>query len=162
MATTTSGPALARGSWRLFINLLPKIGPLKTYAFNLPDAAGEKQFHRSYRASLARFAALARQQPADTAAHPPLPDTNLDTGQPTRPAAYALADQTYGELLRELHQHKFEHLTPALRQALLAYFAQGVPTPTQENEHHDDKDACRDKKTRRATEEALAALRALP
>ena len=145
-----------------FINLLPKIGPLKTYAFKLPDAAGEKKFRASYRAVLVRFATLVREQPNDTARTRPLPDTNLDTGLPTHPATYALADQTYNELLRELHKRKFEHLTPALRQALLAYYAKGVPTPTQETEHGDAKTERAVGKKRPETEEALAALRALP
>lgn len=145
-----------------FINLLPKIGPLKTYAFKLPDAAGEAKFRASYRAVLVRFVALVREQPIDTTRTHTLPDTNLDTGEPTRPAAYALADQTYAELLRELHQRKFEHLTPALRQALLAYFAKGVPTPAQQAEHSDPESQCKAEKQRPETETALAALRALP
>lgn len=144
------------------INLLPKIGPLKTYAFKLPDAAGEAKFRASYRAALVRFAALVREQPTDTTRTRTLPDTNLDTGQLTRAGAYALADQTYNELLRELHQRKFEHLTPALRQALLAYYAKGIPTPAQQAEHNDPKSQCKTEKKRPETEEALAALRALP
>ena len=146
----------------LFINLLPKIGPLKTYTFKLPDAAGEEKFRASYRAVLVRFAALVREQPTDTTTAHALPNTNLDTGQLTRPAAYALADQTYSELLRELHQHKFEHLTPALRQALLAYYANGIPTPAQETEHGNAKIERKMEQKRPETEEALAALRALP
>ena len=146
----------------LVLRVLPKIGPLKPYAFTLPDVAGEARFHRSYRATLARFCTLTREQPADTTATRPLADTNLDTGQPTRPTAYALADQTYAELLRELHKRKFEHLTPPLRQTLLSFFAQGIPTPAQEQEHNDDKAAQKAEKARKDTEEALAALRALP
>jgi hypothetical protein len=142
--------------------LLPKIGPLKTYAFTLPDAAGERLFHRSYRATLAKFLTLTQQQPADTTATLPLPNTNLDTGQLTRPTAYALADQTHAELLRELHQHKFEHLTPALRQVLVTYFANGIPTPAQQAEHTSPKLESQAEKARKDTEEALAALRALP
>lgn len=144
------------------LRLLPKIGPLKPYAFKLTDEAGALQFHRSYRASLARFCALTKAQPADTTATAPLPDTNLDTGQPTRPTAYALADQTYGKLLRELHQRRFEHLTPALRQALLTFFAQGIPTTAQETDHDDKDDEREAGQDRQKTEEALAALRALP
>ena len=144
------------------IGALPKIGPLKTYAFTLPDTQGEAKFRASYRAVLARFGTLARQQPADTARTPPLPNTNLDTGQPTRPAAYALADHTHAELLRALHQHQFAHLTPALRQALLTFYATGVPTPAQQVEHGDPKTERRAEKKRPETEAALAALRALP
>ena len=143
------------------LRVLPKIGPLKPYAFTLPDVAGTIQFHRSYQASLARFCQLVKEQPTDTTKTLPLADTNLDTGEPTHPATYVLADQTYGELLRQLHKHKFRHLTPALRAALLGYFANGIPVPTRETDRDDDN-AREAKKDRRKTEEALAALRVLP
>ena len=143
------------------LRVLPKIGPLKPYAFTLPDAAGNAQFHRSYQASLARFGTLVREQPADTTQTLPLADTNLDTGEPTHPTAYVLADQTYGELLCQLHRRDFEHLTPALRAALLSYFANGIPVPTRETDRDNDN-ARKAKKNRRKTEEALAALRARP
>ena len=143
------------------LRVLPKIGPLRPYAFTLPDAAGAIQFHRSYQASLARFGTLVQQQPADTTQTLPLPDTNLDTGAPSRPNAYVLADQTYGELLRQLYKRNFKHLTPTLRAALLSYFAQGITVPTRETDRDDDN-AREAKKNRRKTEEALAALRALP
>ena len=143
------------------LRVLPKIGPLKPYAFTLPDVPGALQFHRSYQASVARFCALVREQPADTTRTLPLADTNLDTGEPTHPTAYVLAARTYGELLRELHPHKFENLTPALREALLSYFASGIPVPNRETDRDDDN-AREARKYRRKTEQALVALRALP
>jgi hypothetical protein len=142
------------------LRVLPKIGPLKPYAFTLPDVPGALQFHRSYQDSEARFRTLVQEQPADTSRTRPLADTNLDTGAPTQPTAYVLADRTYGELLRQLHQHQFRHLTPALRQTLLRYFANGIPVPSRETDRDDDNDR-EARKYRRKTQEALAALRAL-
>ncbi|MBF9140488.1 zinc dependent phospholipase C family protein [Hymenobacter properus] len=143
------------------LRVLPKIGPLKPYAFTLPDVPGALQFHRSYQDSEARFRTLVKEQPADTSRTRPLADNNLDTGAPTQPTAYVLADRTYGELLRRLHKHKFRRLTPALRQTLLAYFANGIPVPNRETDRDDDN-AREARKYRRKTQEALAALRALP
>ena len=100
-------------------------------------------------------------QPTDTAALAPrLPNTNLDTGKPTRPTDYILADVTYDELLRELHKRKFEYLTPALQQNIVAYFAAGPPpgapparyTKATEDEQKDSK------KNRRRRQEAQEAL----
>nr|GFC71106.1 hypothetical protein [Tanacetum cinerariifolium] len=69
-------------------------------------------------------------QPTDTAAlAPKLPNTNLDTGKPTHPTDYILADVTYDDLLLELHKHNFGYLTPSLQQNILAYFAAG-PQPS--------------------------------
>ncbi|MBO0360099.1 zinc dependent phospholipase C family protein [Hymenobacter sp. BT186] len=147
------------------INLLPKIGPLKTYAFELPSAEGERQFRQSYRAVLGQFCTLTAQLPPDTTARSPhLLNTNLDTGQPARATAYQLADESYGELLRELHKRQFEHLTPALREELLTYFANGIPTPAQQTDHKapdDDEaeDQREDEQERQKTAEALEALR---
>ena len=143
------------------LRVLPKIGPLKPYAFTLPDAAGAAQFRYSYRASMARFCTLVHEQPTDTTKTLALADTNLDTGEPTHPTAYVLADQTYGALLRQLHRRDFEHLTPALRAALLSYFVSGIPVPTRETDRNNDNTR-QAKKDRSKTEEALAALRALP
>jgi len=148
------------------INLLPKIGPLQTYAFELPSPAGEQKFRQSYRAVLRDYSAVLAEQPLDTAAlDPHLLNTNLDTGQPIRPTIYHLADATYGELLRELHKHKFEHLSPGLRSELLTYFMQGVPTLAQQTDklggHDADEDQREYEQERQETEEALTALRAL-
>ena len=147
------------------LDVLPKFGPLKPYAFTLPDAAGEARFRRSYRATLARYRTLVAAQPTNPAAPPPrLPDTNLDTGAPARATHYLLADHTWAELLRELRQHQFEHLTPALRQSLLAYFTHGIPADI-EVLNDEGKTAQEDPRARRyryqQTEQALTALRAL-
>jgi hypothetical protein len=110
------------------LNLLPKVGPLKPFAFKVPNAEDGARFRTSYQEARTRFMALARRQDPDTTAAPSyLPNTNLDTGHPTRPTEYILADVTYDDLLRELQKHKFEHLTPALRQNILAFFAAGPP-----------------------------------
>jgi hypothetical protein len=142
------------------INLLPKIGPLRTYAFKLPSAEGEAVFRKSYRAVLRGYCTLTHQQPKDTLASVPLvPDTSLDTGQPTRPGSYNLADETYAEWLRELYQHHFENVPAAAKQHLLAYYADGIPVATPEEEEEDDRRETRTE--HRETEEALKALRTL-
>ena len=147
------------------LNVLPKFGPLKEYAFELPSAAGEAQFRRSYRATLEQYRRLVTRQPPDTAARPPrLPDLNLDLGQPTRPAAYQLADETYCELLRELYWHDFKHLTPALREQLLTFFRDGVPAPAAETDHlggHAHREADDPPQARRLRQQTQAALLAL-
>jgi len=139
------------------INILPKIGPLKTYAFKLPSPEGEAVFRKSYRSVLSGYAALIRQQPTDTMATiPSIPNTSLDTGQPTQPSTYGLADETYAEWLRELHQRKFEGIPAAVRQHLLSYYKNGVPTHTPEEEDEDDR--YETQKEHRETQEALQAL----
>ena len=139
------------------ISLLPKIGPLRKFTFTLPSREGEAQFRRSFAAVLSEYKTRVKQEPTDTAKRiPALPNTNLDTGQPTKAAAYALADETYGEWLVEWHKHDFEHLTPEIRQQLLTFFAKsekaGPAKPTEAAEEPKKKDM-------KKVEEALEALR---
>lgn len=148
------------------LSILPKIGPLKPFAFEVPSAADEARFRASYRDALVRYRTLALRQHIDTTAAPAyLPNTNLDTGRPTHPTDYILADQTYGRLLRELRQHKYEHLTPALRQHILAFFAAGPPPsapPTRFTEATEDaqKDSSKNRKKREEAQKALDELKA--
>lgn len=139
------------------INVLPKIGPLRKFTFTLPSREGEAQFRRSFAAVLADYKTKLKQEPTDTAKRiPTLPNTNLDTGQPTKAAAYALADQTYGDWLIEWHKHDFEHLTPEIQKQLLDFFAKsekvGSAKPTAAAEKPDKKDV-------KKVEEALEALK---
>ena len=52
------------------INLLPKIGPLRKFAFTLPDKADEQQFRRSFADALAEYRRLASRQPPDPRRRP--------------------------------------------------------------------------------------------
>jgi hypothetical protein len=66
---------------------------------------------------------------------------------------YALADETYGELVRKLADRKFENIQPALRQNILTFFDASPKPPVAEVE--------REPTTIRQTQEALKQLRAL-
>jgi hypothetical protein len=146
------------------LNILPKVGPLRVYTFRVPSTEDGARFHRSYEASLKRFRTLTTAQPTDTAAiAPKLPNTNLDTGKPTHPTDYILADVTYDELLRKLHKRKFEHLTPALQQNILAFFVAGPPPsapPARYPKATEDeqKDSKKNRRRRSEAQEALAEL----
>ena len=150
------------------LSLLPKIGPLKAYAFKVPGAADEARFRRSYRAALRHYEALVRGLPTDTTAAPAasaLPNTNLDTGRPTHPTEYVLADVTYQQLLRALHHDEFKHLTPALRQNIVAFYAAGPspdapPARSTKATEDQSKDSKKNRKRRAEAAAALSELRA--
>lgn len=101
-APIMSARAGAPGCWLSPGSCCPKLGPLQTYAFQLPGQAGEQRFRASSRRALGQYAAaLVRQQPADTAPAPPsLSNRNLDTGHATVAGAYPLAGAAHGRLLR--------------------------------------------------------------
>jgi hypothetical protein len=85
-----------------------------------------------------------------------LANTDFDTGRPTEPGEYSLADESYAKLLRELAKQNFSGLTPALRDNLLSFYQNRKPPVT------DAKKAKQpDPKDQQEMQAALAQLRAL-
>lgn len=151
------------------LSILPKIGPLRAFAFKVPSPADEARFRQGYRDALVRYVVLVREQPTDTIAARAasrLPNTNLDTGRPTQPTEYMLADVTYQQLLRELQKDKFKRLTPALQQNILAFYATGPapaapPTRFTKATEKEEKDSRKNRKNRAEAQAALEELRSL-
>jgi hypothetical protein len=54
--------------------------------------------------------------------HLQLQDLDFDTGKPSKAGEYSLADKTYAHLLDDLEKHKFDKLTPSLRQNILDFY----------------------------------------
>jgi hypothetical protein len=137
-----------------FIRVLPKIGPLKPFAFKLPTPEAEKIFRGSFRTVMAKYCADIARQPADTAAAPlALVNADFDTGHPTHAGEYGLADETYGDWVRKLAKRKFEGLNSVARQNILAFYGSTPKAPISAEEKESSK--------QRETQEALAQLRAL-
>ncbi|HEX8349586.1 MAG TPA: zinc dependent phospholipase C family protein [Hymenobacter sp.] len=139
-------------SW--IVKVLPKIGPLRPFAFKLPTPEAQVYFRSSFHKVLVSYCTLLEREPNDTLkAGPRLPNTDFDTGHPTKVGEYALADETYGELVRKLADNKFEKIHPSLRQNILTFFDANPKPPIAE----DEKEAT----TIRETQQALKELRSL-
>ncbi|MDQ2771783.1 MAG: zinc dependent phospholipase C family protein [Bacteroidota bacterium] len=137
-----------------FIRILPKVGPLKPFAFKLPTPEAERLFRASFRKTMAAYCADIARQPADSAAAPlKLVNADFDTGHPTKAGEYTMADETYGEWLRKLADKKFEYISPPMRQNILTFYGsqpKGSPSK-EENEQHKQEE----------TQQALEQLRQL-
>jgi hypothetical protein len=107
----------------LFIRLFP-FGPAKILGYRNPTPATEDLYFRSMDHVLQEYHKLVQQVSAGDLR---IPNRNLDTSWLTREGEYALADQTYADLLRRLDRDHFAHLTPAVRENILHYFAAGPP-----------------------------------
>ena len=137
-----------------FIRVLPKIGPLKPFAFKLPTPEARQFFKSSFRTVMVSYCADVARQPADTAAAPlKLVNADFDTGHITYAGEYPLADETYGEWLRKLAKKKFEDLNPVARQNILTFYGSKAKTTSSEEEKERNK--------QQETQEALQQLRAL-
>ena len=67
-----------------------------------------------------------------------LDELDLDTGKPTIPGEYGLADQTYSNLVITLQTDSFAYLTPPLKENIMHFYASPDST-TKSNQHKKDK-----------------------
>jgi hypothetical protein len=79
--------------------VFPKVGPFKALAFQATPPAAETMFMRSFNETLERYRALLVASDHGVLL---LPNQNFDTGEPTKPGVYRLADDTYAKLLGKL------------------------------------------------------------
>jgi len=103
----------------LIIKIIPKIGPFKALKFKPVGSDGEKKFIASFDTVLVHYKFALGELYSGRAA---LPDIDYDTGNPTLPGEYGLADETYNDLLLNLSKNKFADLTAPLQQNILAFY----------------------------------------
>jgi zinc dependent phospholipase C len=101
------------------IALVPKIGPLKALSLRMPTPQAEAMFQDSFNKALDQYQHLLDDQKAG---HLNLRDRNFDTGAPTKPGAYFMADQAYARLVDDLAKDHFKILTFDVKSDILAYY----------------------------------------
>ena len=99
--------------------IVPKIGPFRTLAFKVPTPQAERLFAKSLTDTMAGYRRLLADE---STKHLNLKNMDFDTGNPTQPGEYRLADETYSKLLDKLAQQKFEGVTPELRTNIVAFY----------------------------------------
>jgi len=122
-------PGLKARFLAFLFRILPKIGPLKAFAFHPPTPETEKMFMQSVNDTLDQYRRLLA---AHGQGQLKLPNTNFDTGEPTKPGAYRLADDAYATLLDKL---KGKPVSPELRADILAFYSDlNAPFATKKDE----------------------------
>jgi hypothetical protein len=139
-------PGLLARFLGVLYRILPKIGPLKPLSFKAPTPDVEAMFARSFLDARNRYrAALA--DVGDGRIN--LRNTDFDTGRAARHGEYALADDTYVELLEKLEDRSFRGVPSALRRDVIAFYgARPEPSPHSKN----------DRKHWKLVKQALTAL----
>lgn len=89
--------------------LVPKIGPLRAFAFKVPPPAAEKMFLASLDDTIRRYKELLANVGTGQLQ---LPNQNFDTGKLTHIGDYHLADETYAKLVERLNHDKVQMSTP--------------------------------------------------
>ncbi len=94
-------PGIGARILAFFLKLVPKVGPLRDLSLRVPSADAQKTFLSGmdtvvdhYQQSIARLSTEPPDRPSLQ-----LAAVNLDTGKPTAPGSYPLADQTYARYL---------------------------------------------------------------
>jgi hypothetical protein len=139
-------PGLLARFLGVLYRVLPKIGPLKPLSFKAPTPDVEAMFTRSFLDARNRYrAALA--DVGDGRFN--LRNTDFDTGRAARHGEYALADDTYVELLEELGDRSFRDVPPELRRDVIGFYGPR-PEPSRQSK--------KDRKHWKLVEQALTAL----
>jgi len=126
---------------RLFVwivRVLPKVGPFRPFAFKTPAPEAERLFADSFKAARERYRALLQNVRGNRLV---LPNTDFDTGKPTRRGEYPLADETYAELLARLTRLRQgsggqasgkTELPAAMRADIMRFYGAVEPTDTRD------------------------------
>lgn len=102
-----------------FIRIIPKVGPLRALAFKAPNGQTQRLFETSFDQTLNEYRRLLANVGTDTLK---LENLDLDTGGPTRPAEYPLADRAYAQMAIKLAEKPPESIDPGLRDEVLNYY----------------------------------------
>jgi hypothetical protein len=101
------------------LKIVPKFGPFKALAFQIPTTQTEDLYIKSINTTIDNYTSLLRQQQSGQLR---LSNLDFDTGKPARAGEYKLADQTYAHLLDDLAKRNFDQVTPDLRDNILSFY----------------------------------------
>jgi hypothetical protein len=134
--TTYQKPGFGTRFLAAILRIMPKIGPFKGLDFNDPTQKTEDLYIKSINKTFDDYKALL--QPASVRS-PHLHNRDLDSGEPTHPAEYTLADDTYAKLVTQLAEKKFAQAGPGLRDNILDFYSDhsaDVNTKKDEGQWH--------------------------
>ena len=113
------------------LRYMPKIGPFKGMGFNNPTPQTEDLYIKSINATVDQYGAFLAEVRTNTLV---LPNCDFDSGQATKPAEYALTDDTYAKLLARLSERKFDLTSAELRANILEFYVDlSVPIETKKD-----------------------------
>jgi len=107
-----------------FLGILPKVGPLKTLDFKVPNNVTEELYMQSVNASRDQY---AHDLTGAASNYLHLDNRDFDTGRETKAGEYSLTDETYAELLEKLASHHFAQVSPELKANVLDFYRDPKP-----------------------------------
>jgi len=113
-------PGIGTRILAFFLRFMPKVGPFKALAFKIPTRKTEDLYIASVNHTLDNYKGLLAEVNAKKLS---LANTDFDTGRMTHAGEYVLTDNSYAHLLDQLAQQNFDHVTPELRENILAFYS---------------------------------------
>ncbi len=107
----------------LLIRILPKVGPLSDLAIKIPTEDTQELYVKSLIRAIDMYRGMLQQLATTSQFAQPIPNRDLDTGDKSRPGAYALTDQTYARLLHTIAADPGQPVTPGLKQDILDFYS---------------------------------------
>lgn len=115
-----SRPGFGARVLAFIVKILPKVGPLKTLDIKPPTPETEKMYVKSVEGTVALYDSLITDFEKSQLL---LSNKDLDTGKPTAPGEYELADDTYAKLLQQLAKDNFAQIPGSLRTNILDFYS---------------------------------------
>jgi hypothetical protein len=116
----------------LLIRITPKVGVLSDLAIGIPTEDTQQLYIRSVNRSVDFYGGLLKQLGEKPAIS--IPNRDLDTGETSKPGAYALTDRTYAKLLHQITNDGQRHVGPGLKHDVLAFYSDpNAPIVTKKN-----------------------------
>lgn len=131
------------------LKVMPHLGPFRALKYKDPSPETEQMYLKSVNATVDEYRAELKETRARAMR---LDDRDFDTGKETRAGEYALTDDTYSQLVRDLARRQFQGVTPQLRTNILQFY----------DDQQARNDVKRDRRRWRETTAAVQALRAKP
>jgi hypothetical protein len=123
---TFKGPGVRAHLLAILVFIVPKIGGASDLAIKIPNHQTQDAYLVSMNHTVDVFRGiLDKARNGDDPAT--ITNLDLDTGNPARLGTYALADQTYSQLLRRITRTPDQAVPEDLRQHLLDYYDDPVP-----------------------------------
>ena len=112
-------PGIGARFLAFLFRILPKVGPLKAASYKVPTPQTAKLFEDSFDKTLDFYRYLLGEVGKGNLT---LTNRDFDTGEPTRPTEYQLADKAYSKLAIQLSKKPPENVDPKVVENILGYY----------------------------------------
>jgi Zinc dependent phospholipase C len=135
--TTYKRPGAGTRFLAWVLRVVPKVGPFKALKFQSPTPQTMDLYFKSIDLTVNRYRQELKQVGEGKLE---LANLNFDTGQPTKPAQYTLADETYAKILDQLSHEHFATVTPEIRAEIMEFYSNpNLPIETKKNKKDWDR-----------------------